>query len=61
MFTKEAYENKKFAFVTDYVSIYAMYIFGGIYMDTDVQLIKPIDEFLKHKAFLALKVKNILL
>lgn len=50
-YVKEAYENKKYAFVTDYVRLYAMYTQGGIYMDTDVEVIKSLDQFLIHKGF----------
>ncbi len=50
-FVKEAYEAKKWAFVTDYVRLWAMYNYGGIYMDTDVEVIKPLDKFLHHDAF----------
>lgn len=51
MFTKEAYENKKWAFITDYVRLYALKNYGGIYMDTDVEVLKNLDEFLKFSAF----------
>ncbi|MDD3414643.1 MAG: glycosyltransferase [Lachnospiraceae bacterium] len=47
----EAYENKKWAFITDYVRLYAMVNEGGIYMDTDVEVIRPLDSYLKHHAF----------
>lgn len=50
-YAKQAYECKKWAFVTDYVRLYVLYNYGGIYMDTDVEVIKPIDRFLKHDAF----------
>lgn len=50
-YVEEAYENKRFAFVTDYVRLYAMYTQGGIYMDTDVEVIRSLDEFLSCKAF----------
>lgn len=50
-YVKEAYESKKFAFVTDYVRLYAMCTYGGIYMDTDVEVVKNLDEFLTHRAF----------
>lgn len=50
-YVKEAYENKKWAFITDYVRLYAMVNEGGIYMDTDVELVKPLDPYLKHQAF----------
>ena len=51
VYTKEAYQAKKYAFVTDYVRLYAMLNYGGVYMDTDVELVRPIDEFLLHSAF----------
>lgn len=47
----EAYHKQKYAFVTDYVRLYALYHEGGIYMDTDVEVIKPLDRFLFHEAF----------
>jgi mannosyltransferase OCH1-like enzyme len=50
-YTKEAYESRKFAFVTDYVRMYALYEHGGIYMDTDVEVLKSFDEFLALSAF----------
>lgn len=50
-YVKEAYESRKFAFVTDYVRLYALYHYGGIYMDTDVEVLKPLDKFLEHSAF----------
>lgn len=42
-FTKEAYENKKFAFVSDVCRLYVLNQNGGIYMDTDMELIKPLN------------------
>ncbi len=50
-YVREAYEARKFAFVTDVVRLYALYYEGGIYMDTDVEVIKPLDKFLVHCAF----------
>lgn len=50
-YAREAYDNRKFAFVTDVVRLYALYNEGGVYMDTDVEVIKPLDPFLKHTAF----------
>ena len=50
-YAKEAYENRKFAFVTDIVRLYALYHEGGIYMDTDVEVVKSLDRFLVHTAF----------
>ena len=50
-YVKEAYENKKWAFVTDYVRLYALYNYGGIYMDTDVEVVRNLDEFLENESF----------
>ena len=50
-YVREAYEQRKFAFVTDYVRLYVMYTHGGIYMDTDVEVVRPLDEFLENHAF----------
>ena len=43
---KEAFEAKKYAFVADYIRLYAVYNFGGIYLDSDVEVIKPFDDVL---------------
>lgn len=48
---KEAAEIGKWAFVSDYYRALALHEQGGVYMDTDVEVFKPFDEFLKHKAF----------
>ena len=50
-YVKEAYEARKFAFVTDYVRLYALQTEGGVYMDTDVEVLKPLDDLLHHAAF----------
>ena len=43
--------NEVYAFITDYVRLFAMTTYGGIYMDTDVEVVKPLDQFLHHQAF----------
>ena len=50
-YTQKAYESKKWAYVSDVARIWGLYNFGGIYMDTDVLVYKPLDEFLKHDFF----------
>ena len=50
-YVSEAYESKKFAFVTDYVRLYALYTEGGIYMDTDVEVLKSYDDLLTLPGF----------
>ena len=57
-YVKEAYENKKYAFVTDYVRLFALYNYGGIYMDTDVEILKPLDGFVQNKAFFGFESKD---
>lgn len=51
-YVMEAYEERKFAFVTDVCRLYALKIEGGIYMDSDVEILKPLDEkILRNVAF----------
>ena len=50
-YVKEAYDARKFAFVSDYVRLYALYTEGGIYMDTDVEVLKPYDDLLELAGF----------
>jgi len=45
-FMYEAYQNKKWAFVSDFVRLDVVYNYGGCYLDSDVELIKPLDRFL---------------
>lgn len=51
-FISKAYEEKKWAFVTDYARLDIIYNNGGIYFDTDVELIKSPDPLLDNKAFM---------
>ena len=50
-FVKEAYEKKMYAFVSDYVRVYALYNYGGIYLDTDVEVFKKFDDLLENDSF----------
>ncbi|MBQ7231932.1 MAG: glycosyl transferase [Lachnospiraceae bacterium] len=54
-FAKEAYERKKWAFVSDVARLDVVYQYGGIYLDTDVELVKPIDFLLKEQAFMGIE------
>lgn len=47
IWVKQAFEAKKYAFACDYIRLYAVYNYGGIYMDMDVEVIKPFDDLLK--------------
>lgn len=50
-YVKQAYDSRKYAFVSDYVRVYALYNYGGIYLDTDVEVFKSFDDLLHHESF----------
>ena len=50
-FASEAYKERKWAFVADYIRLFALYKYGGIYMDSDVRVYKPFDTFLDNGFF----------
>lgn len=43
-FVRQAYDMKKYAFVSDYARLYALEQYGGIYLDVDIQVLKPLEE-----------------
>lgn len=57
-FVRQAYNAGKFAFVSDYVRVYALYNYGGIYLDTDVEVLQSLDKFLHHDSFWGFEEKN---
>ncbi len=50
-YVQEAFESKKWAFVSDYVRLHALYHHGGVYVDADLEVLRPVDRFLTHSAF----------
>ncbi len=50
-YVKEAFEARKWAFAADYIRMYALYTEGGIYLDSDVLLLKQLDKFLDNSFF----------
>ncbi|MBC3759838.1 glycosyl transferase [Hyunsoonleella sp. SJ7] len=46
IWTQQAFDAKKYAFAADYIRLYALYHYGGIYLDTDVQVLKSFDDLL---------------
>lgn len=54
-FVKQAYENKKWAFVADYARLKALSEYGGVYLDTDMEIIKDISHILEDECFLGVE------
>lgn len=52
-YMQEAFEAKKWAFVSDVARLYVVWKYGGIYLDTDVELCKSLDEILEYECFFA--------
>ena len=44
-YVRQAYDAGRYAFVSDYVRLAVLYRYGGIYLDTDVELVKPLDVY----------------
>ena len=57
-FVRHAYKEGKFAFVSDYVRVMALYNYGGIYLDTDVEVFKSFDGLLNNDSFWGFEEKN---
>ena len=55
-YTKEAYEAKKYAFVSDYARFVVLEREGGLYFDTDVEVIRPMDDILAKGGFMGIEV-----
>ena len=51
-FVREAYKQKKWAFVADYIRLKVLYENGGVYLDTDMLVLKPLDSLLSDKTFI---------
>ncbi len=59
-YMKNAYHEKKWAFVADYARLDILYQYGGIYLDTDVELISEINCLLENEAFMAIEKHSVL-
>ena len=55
-YTQQAYEAKKYAFVSDYARFWILYHYGGLYFDTDVEVIKSFDDIVERGAFMGLEI-----
>ena len=56
-YTAEAYSAKKYAFVSDYARFWILYRYGGLYFDTDVEVIKPMDDIIARGPFMGIEVE----
>lgn len=54
-YTREAYKYGKYAFVSDFARFYALYHYGGLYFDTDVEVIKSMDDIVARGAFMGIE------
>ena len=55
-YAKEAYEARKYAFVSDYARFWILYKYGGVYFDTDVEAIKPMEDIIARGPFMGLEI-----
>lgn len=58
LWVKQAFENKKYAFAADYIRLYAVYKYGGFYMDMDIEVLKSFDDLLDKDLALAYENDN---
>lgn len=58
LFSKQAYDAKAWAFATDYFRLWVVYTHGGIYLDTDVQVIRSLDPLLANHAFMGFECEE---
>ena len=59
LYVRQAYEARKFAFVSDYVRLWALEQCGGVYVDTDVKVLKSYDPLLNDTAFIGLEESKV--
>lgn len=57
-YTTFTYENKKYAFLSDYARLQIIYQEGGIYFDVDVEVVRPVDDLLHHSAFFGFETEQ---
>ena len=57
-YTEFTYDNRKFAFLSDYARLQIVLKEGGLYFDVDVEIIRPLDELLVHKAFFGFETEE---
>lgn len=58
LWVKQAFENKKYAFAADYIRLYAIYNYGGIYMDMDIEVLKSFNDLMNESYFLGYELEE---
>ena len=57
-YTQDAYNAKKYAFVSDYARIWILYNYGGVYFDTDVEVISSMTDIIEKGPFMGFEINN---
>ncbi len=57
-YTSQAYEAKKYAFVSDYARYWILYKYGGVYFDTDVEVVRSMDKIIQDGAFMGVEING---
>lgn len=60
-FVREAYNAKKYAYASDFIRLWALYNYGGIYCDTDLELVAPLDGLLNDAGFIGFQQPDLYL
>ena len=58
-YTQEAYQAKKYAFVSDYARFWILHQYGGIYFDTDVEVIRPMDDIIAKGSYMGKELDDL--
>lgn len=58
LYAQQAYQEKQWAFVSDVARLYALKEHGGVYMDTDMEVIRPLEDFLELPAFMGFEIET---
>ena len=58
-YTAEAYKAKKYAFVSDYARFWILYNYGGLYFDTDVEVVKNMNDIIDQGPFMGIEVRSV--
>ncbi len=60
IWVKQAFETKKYAFAADFIRLYAVYNYGGIYLDTDIEIVKSFNDLLERPYFVGAEGEGII-